>query len=123
MYGFTLIFVKASVCFAIYRITISKRIRGVLWFLVSISAASGLLIVCALMGICDPVSEIWRFAPGGHCRSTMRATIKAVVVTSTITSIITDFGCAIIPYVVLWNLQMPVRTKVSIAALLGLSFM
>ncbi|GAM86334.1 hypothetical protein ANO11243_043480 [Dothideomycetidae sp. 11243] len=123
IYCVTLIFVKCSVCFAIYRITTSKMIRGILWALMIISTITGLATLGVLLSVCHPIAEIWLFAPGGYCIATIAQDIKGVIIFSTISAIITDFSCAVVPYAVLWNLQMPQKTKIILATLLGLSFM
>ncbi|KAF2157323.1 hypothetical protein K461DRAFT_317435 [Myriangium duriaei CBS 260.36] len=121
-YAIDLIFIKCSICFAIYRITTSKAVRAVLFFLVTVSTATGFAILGVLFSVCKPIAEIWLFAPGGYCVSTIAQNIKAVIVFGTISAIVTDFGCAVVPYVVLWNLQMPRKTKMILACMLGLSF-
>ncbi|KAF4551883.1 Hypothetical protein D9617_12g037730 [Elsinoe fawcettii] len=122
-YSFTLGLVKTSIALALYRITNSKIIKGYLWFVIAMSVATSFVILGVLVSLCQPFAGIWDIRISNRtCTPNAGARINGVFIFSTISAIITDFSCAIIPYIIIWNLQMPRKTKIMLASVLGLSF-
>ncbi|PNS14572.1 Oxysterol-binding 1 [Sphaceloma murrayae] len=122
-YSFTLALVKTSIALALYRITTSKVIRGYLWFIIGLSAATSVVILGVLLSICRPAAATWDpTITARTCASNPGARINGVFIFSTISAIVTDFSCSIIPYIIIWRLQMPKKTKIMLASVLGLSF-
>lgn len=73
------------------------------------------------MNVCHPIAATWDpTIPGGKCD--VDVLVAAAYFVSAM-SLITDFSCAILPAVILWNLQMNKRTKVSVVTILGIGFL
>lgn len=73
----------------------------------------------ACLSICVPVSAAWTGI--GKCAAPN--VLRCVAIYTTVSSIITDFSCSILPYVILWNLQMDKKLKFTLAAILSLGFL
>lgn len=113
--------VKTSIALALYRITNSKVIKGYLWFIIGLSIATSFVILGVLLSICSPFAGLWDYTITRSCAATAGQRINGVFIFSTISAIVTDFSCAIIPYIIIWRLQMPKKTKILLASVLGLS--
>ncbi|KAI5240295.1 hypothetical protein E4T43_06161 [Aureobasidium subglaciale] len=118
-YLISLIFVKSSICFALLRITPNKQIRQFLYFIIFLSFCCGFVTMVACLAICVPVSASWTGV--GKCAAPN--VLKCVAVYTTVSSCITDFSCSILPFVILWNLQMAKKLKFTLAAILSLGFL
>ncbi|PSK34545.1 hypothetical protein B9Z65_8871 [Elsinoe australis] len=114
--------VKTSIALALYRITNSKVIKCYLWFIIGLSIATSFVILGVLLSICSPFAGLWNYTITRSCAATAGQRINGVFIFSTISAIVTDFSCAIIPYIIIWRLQMPKKTKILLASVLGLSF-
>lgn len=115
----SLIFVKSSICFALLRIATNRGIRQFLYFIIFLSFCCGFITMVACLAICVPLSASWTGV--GKCAAPY--VIKYVAVYTTVSSIVTDFSCSILPYVILWNLQMDRKLKFGLAAILSLGFL
>ncbi|KXH68612.1 hypothetical protein CSAL01_10264 [Colletotrichum salicis] len=102
-YAWSLPFIKASICFTVFRITNRKRYRTILW---AVMIASGLSTTVGFIAViaCAPQNII---------------TIISYMIS--VLTIVTDWTCAIVPTVVVWGLQMKSRVKVSVCAVLALA--
>ncbi|THZ63492.1 hypothetical protein D6C85_08952 [Aureobasidium pullulans] len=118
-YLISLIFVKSSICFALLRITTSRVIRQFLYFIIFLSFCCGFVTAVACLAICVPVSASWT----GIGKCAPPSVLKCVAVYTTVSSCITDFSCSILPFVILWNLQMDKKLKFTLAAILSLGFL
>lgn len=118
LYLTSVLFVKSSICFALLRLNAKKSIKIILYITMAVSILSNFIAIVTVLSICRPVSAAW--TGKGKC-----ASVDVLVALSYIVStlaIVTDFACSILPYVILWNLQMPWRLKFTVAGLLSLSF-
>ncbi|KAH0336821.1 hypothetical protein KCU81_g8435, partial [Aureobasidium melanogenum] len=118
-YLISLIFVKSSICFALLRITTSRGVRNLLYFIIFLSFCCGFITTVACLSLCVPLSASWTGI--GKCAAP--EVIKNVAIYTTVSSCITDFSCSILPYVILWNLQMDKKLKFGLAAILSLGFL
>lgn len=109
--------VKASIGVAVMRLTQERRYRYLLWAVMLIPAATTFAGTIMLVSLCHPVAAQWNPALG-TCGS--RDIISIVSYSFTVVAIITDLCCAIIPYFIIRNLQMPRRSKISLVMILGL---
>ncbi|KAG9515246.1 hypothetical protein KCU93_g9542, partial [Aureobasidium melanogenum] len=119
LYLTSLIFVKSSICFALLRIATNRGIRNFLYFIIFLSFCCGFITMVACLSICVPLSASWTGI--GKCAAPY--VIKYVAVYTTVSSCITDFSCSILPFVILWNLQMDKKLKFGLAAILSLGFL
>ncbi|MCJ1233939.1 hypothetical protein MMC14_001897 [Varicellaria rhodocarpa] len=113
--------VKLSVAFLILRIGgLNKWLRSGLIATIVIQVSSTLAFTLVLLVQCRPITANWNLAikPTADCIP-MAGLIDSSYAT-TATSILTDFSCALLPFPIVWNLQMPRKRK---AYVLGLLFL
>ncbi|KAL8906492.1 MAG: hypothetical protein Q9171_006253 [Xanthocarpia ochracea] len=114
---------KVSVAFLIQRIQGSNKWRN--WFLrfcsISVSVTA-LIVVVLLYAQCQPVRTLWTpsmLKDGtGHCWNPIPSNNYDIFVASYFAWL--DFVLAIIPVSIVWKLQMDVKKKLALCALLGL---
>jgi hypothetical protein len=120
LYCASLIFIKSSICVALIRLVISKRLLYTLYAILTLSASYGAIAMLTVLLQCRPLKATWDLAAGSCSNGNIITNISWFV---TACSITTDFACAVMPFVILWNLQMRKRLKFTIAAMLSLGFL
>lgn len=101
------------------RIITETRFRVILWVSLASSVASAMLGFISVVALCTPLQYYWdQSIEDGWCASAEIVTGMSYLVS--IMSIITDWACALVPCVVVWNLQMRARLKASVCAVLAL---
>ncbi|KAI0886035.1 uncharacterized protein GGS22DRAFT_199447 [Annulohypoxylon maeteangense] len=116
-YMFCLPFIKASVCVALLRITREKRYVVPLWGVIILSSFAGLFGFASVMAQCQPIAANWNMDINA-CDGTVR--VGAMSITVATVSILTDWLCAILPTILLWNLNMKLKVKASLIFVLAL---
>ncbi|KAK5128388.1 hypothetical protein LTR85_003056 [Meristemomyces frigidus] len=116
----TIILVKLSIAFMLARI--ADPMRSYVYALWSASALVTVMNLAALFYIifqCSPVAYFWDYnIKGAHCNpSTYLADIYYA---DTAVNIAVDWFCALLPIPLLWNINMNLNSKISVAFLLGL---
>ncbi|TVY83698.1 hypothetical protein LSUE1_G001140 [Lachnellula suecica] len=118
LYGISMPLVKASVVFTLVRITTSKK------YLWSLYAMQALTTIMAAVGIlasllyCRPTKAYWNPLLG-TCGNFM--IVVNIGYAWTAVGIVTDWACAILPYLIVRNLQMSRRSKSTVMVILGLA--
>lgn len=79
---------------------------------------SAMIAFVAIMLICQPIQYSWDKSLTGTCASLQIVTGVSYLVSTL--AIITDLACCIVPCVVVWNLQMKRRVKISVCVVLAL---
>jgi hypothetical protein len=120
LYCASLIFIKSSICVALIRLVISKRLLYTLYAILTLSASYGFIAMMTVLLQCRPLKATWDPSAGSCSNGAIITNISWFV---TACSITTDFACAVMPFVILWNLQMRKRLKFTIAAMLSLGFL
>ncbi|KEQ68134.1 hypothetical protein M436DRAFT_17574, partial [Aureobasidium namibiae CBS 147.97] len=120
LYCASLIFIKSSICVALIRLVISRRLLYTLYAILALSASYGFIAMMTVLLQCRPLKATWDPAAGTCSNGKIIMNISWFV---TACSITTDSACAIMPFVILWNLQMRKRLKFTIAAMLSLGFL
>ncbi|KAF8848131.1 GPCR, PTH11-type [Acephala macrosclerotiorum] len=118
LYGISMPLVKASVVFTLLRITTEKVYRWSLYamqFLATVMAVVGIL---ASLLYCRPIKAYWNPLLG-KCGDFM--VVVNIGYAWTAVGIVTDWACAILPYLIVRKLQMPRRTKTTVMVILGLA--
>ncbi|KAI9157968.1 hypothetical protein HJFPF1_05953 [Paramyrothecium foliicola] len=109
--------IKCAICITLLRIAIVKAHRIAVYGIVVMTCITSLIGFVGVLTVCRPVSANWE--PGtGVCASTDVITNLSYLVSAS--SIVTDWACAIVPIFILWNTQMKIRTKFSVAIILTL---
>ncbi|OLN97675.1 hypothetical protein CCHL11_09157 [Colletotrichum chlorophyti] len=118
---FTLVTLKWSLGFTLLRIANGQR-----WVQIIIYTCLALVTVCTggtgmyLFFQCSPVEKNWHQQIEGTCQPREIQTALSFLVAAV--SISTDWIFAILPFALIWKLQMANRVKASVIGLLGLGF-
>jgi len=112
---------KASVAAFLLRITIHQWHKWTLYILIFIVTVS--CFICALFDYirCDPIESIWNFFIPGKCWMDAKGFTTLSAVVGGISAAV-DFILAILPWFILWNLQMKRKDKNLIATSMSLGF-
>jgi len=111
--------VKASICISLLRITMKPLFRVILLALIVLSCISTLIACIVVWATCRPMAFTWdKTIDGGKC-SSLEMTIALSYVVSGV-NIVTDWTCAIMPALILWDVQMRRKLKISVCVILGM---
>ncbi|KAL7621400.1 hypothetical protein AAE478_008722 [Parahypoxylon ruwenzoriense] len=116
-YTWCLPFIKASVCVTLLRITKAKRYVIPLWAIMTLSTVTTFMGFVSVITQCTPVAASWDPSLG-ECDGTSRVGEISLAISAV--SILTDWSCAVIPAFILWNLNMRLKVKLSLAFILSL---
>lgn len=125
--------VKISVCLLITRINNSSKLKWLTTTVIVVLAVASLEVVIVLLTQCNPVSASWR-PKSGTCWPTEVRIYSIYVQAGKYSmfsfhfsadsvvgcSIVTDLICSLLPIAIMWKIQLPLRTKVSICALMAI---
>lgn len=126
--------VKISVCLLVTRIKNSKKMKILTGVVITVLTASALECSIVLLAQCRPISAHWRSA-SGTCwpakvriysiyvqagRFSFRCLFHFSLIISVGLSIVTDLLCSMLPIVIMWNVQLPLKKKASICALMAM---
>jgi hypothetical protein len=111
--------VKASICISLLRITMKRPFRVILWALIVLSCISAIMACSVVWGTCRPMAFTWdKTIEGGKCSSLEMIIALSYVVSGV--NIVTDWTCAIMPALILWDVQMRRKLKISVCIILGM---
>ncbi|KAK8015969.1 hypothetical protein PG991_008857 [Apiospora marii] len=122
-YAWSLPFIKSSICWALLRITTSRKYVYSLWAVMVFSVGITFVGFVAVMLNCTPFAASWdpslRAPIGtGHCDTSGRISHISYVISAI--SVITDWACAIIPAFVIHGLKMSKNLKITLMCILAL---
>ncbi|RFU35552.1 hypothetical protein B7463_g755, partial [Scytalidium lignicola] len=111
--------IKCSIAITLLRVADSRRrfvwiIRGIM----IATALSAIIFMIGVANICHPITTLWGETTTGSCNLALDSDISFFFSAVEIT---TDWSLAILPAILLWNVQMKSRVKVSVAIMLGLA--
>ncbi|KAG8158003.1 hypothetical protein KVR01_012275 [Diaporthe batatas] len=110
LYFVAAMFAKCAISLTMLRVAAKRSHKIALWTVIAVVVMTGLTGVLGGMLVCQPIEKNWdHTATPDECDYDAVLVIGFVV---TATSILTDFACAGLPILVLWNMQMDRRTKV-----------
>ncbi|KAE8157118.1 hypothetical protein BDV40DRAFT_292958 [Aspergillus tamarii] len=115
---------KVSIALALIRLTVRKTHMIILWTVIAVVIAIGLMFWLVLLFDCNPVSYFWeRLNPtnSGTCLST--DILLAIAYLYSALTIFCDFTLGIFPVFLVWNLQMNRRTKAALGGILSMGAM
>ena len=117
----TLMFTKISICFFLLRIPVEKHlIRPIQGTIVALVVSNVVLTLLWILQ-CNPVAKAWNKNTPGTCFTD--AQLQRIIFSQAIISIVSDFLLALFPIVLLWKVQIALRTKVGLCSLMGLGLM
>lgn len=120
-YGPCGIFIRTSIAFLMMRLCNKRWHYWVIWVPVSIYNLFSICFLFVVIFQCSPVSLFWEQFAGvteGHCLGTWVVADTTIALSGL--SAATDFNMALLPILLIKDLQMCLRTKVSLIAILSL---
>jgi RsiW-degrading membrane proteinase PrsW (M82 family) len=103
-------FIKCAILLTMLRVTHDRYHKITLWIVIAVAIITGLIGVIGGLTVCHPIEKNWDpKATAAECAYGAVLVIGFVV---TALIILTDFACAVLPILVLWNMQMDRKTKV-----------
>lgn len=88
-----------------------------IWAVVIISTIAGLVMIIGIANVCHPITTLWGETTTGKCDSKLNSSLGFFF---SAVSILTDWTLAVVPGLLLWNIQMKPRIKLSVILMLGL---
>ncbi|KAK8880062.1 cation-transporting atpase 4 [Apiospora arundinis] len=122
-YAWSLPFIRCSICLSLFRITNERRYTIPLWCVMVLATFSAMLGFIAVVITCQPIAKNWdpvlQNDPSvGSCMD--YSIIQNISYFISASSILTDWSCVILPCIIVWNLNMKRKLKVSAAGILAL---
>lgn len=112
--------IKASICVAMLRITSQSIFRWILYTIIALTTIAALASDITVLTWCKPISATWIRGQGQCADASVLTSISYYI---SATSILTDWTCAIVPAIILWDVQLKWKIKASVAVVLGFGFM
>ncbi|PBP28427.1 hypothetical protein BUE80_DR000494 [Diplocarpon rosae] len=114
--------VKLSVAFFLLRLVPSKSYRIFLYCIVAFLVAFTFSSASTIIFSCLPIRASWDRAsePDAKCFSTN--TFTYIGMSNSVVNILTDVLFASLPIPIVWNLQVNVRTKISLIVIMSLGY-
>lgn len=111
--------IKASICVCLLRIADTRR-RFVytLWAVIGATISASIIFIVAIANLCHPITTLWGETTYGSCNNELNSSVSFYF---SAVSIVTDWTLAILPGILLWNVQMKRRAKASVAMILSLA--
>ncbi|KAE8382472.1 hypothetical protein BDV26DRAFT_253560 [Aspergillus bertholletiae] len=112
---------KVSIALALIRLTVRKIHMIILWTVIAVVIAIGLMFWFVLLFDCQPVSYFWSrvdVTKSGTCLST--DILLAIAYLYSAITIFCDFTLGIFPVFLIWSLQMNGRTKAALGGILSM---
>ncbi|KAI1375843.1 hypothetical protein F4677DRAFT_102397 [Hypoxylon crocopeplum] len=108
--------VKAGIAVALLRLTTTRRLyRYIILAILTSAPIFTVAVVILLVTTCRPLGAQWDLALGPCTVHNLMAYLSYLF---TVFTVILDWACAIIPYLLLRNLEMRQRVKISLIAIL-----
>ncbi|KAH7378895.1 hypothetical protein BKA64DRAFT_585274 [Cadophora sp. MPI-SDFR-AT-0126] len=116
IYNFGLLFTKLSILLQYLRICVSVPVRHAVYGVIAFVIAYSISSFFASIFTCTPVAYFWNpTIPGGRCVDKW-----ALYFANGGMSIVTDFAILVLPAILLKDLLLPMRQKVTLVAILAL---
>jgi hypothetical protein len=110
--------IKCSIAITLLRIADSRRsFTWTIWAIMAATAISAIVFIAGIANICHPITTLWGETTTGSCNLKLNSDVSFFF---SAIEILTDFSLAILPAILLWNIQMKARVKLSVAVILGL---
>ncbi|RDL30706.1 uncharacterized protein BP5553_10051 [Venustampulla echinocandica] len=111
--------IKCSIAITLLRIAESRRnFLWTIWGIMIVTAISAAIFIIGIANICHPITTLWGETTTGSCNLKLNSDVSFFF---SAIEIATDWSLAILPAVLLWNVQMNSRVKFSVAVILGLA--
>ena len=117
----TLMFNKLSVCFFLLRLPVGKHYIRPLQGAIVALIVSNVILTFVWIFQCSPVKAAYNKGVPAQCMT--NAQLQRIIISQALISIISDVLLALFPIVILWKVQISLRTKVGLCSLMGLGLM
>jgi hypothetical protein len=126
---------KCSICMLILRIKSEKILSRCLYAMMVGLVLTNAEPIIVLLAQCRPIRKSWANIPHGKCwptqvriysiyvqigTSNSESHLQQLTDPGTAYSVVTDFICALLPVVVLWNVKITLKTKIGVCCLMSL---
>ncbi|OKL56914.1 hypothetical protein UA08_07739 [Talaromyces atroroseus] len=113
------VLIKSSIAVTLLRIDDSRRpIKYTIWAIMIATGVSAIVFIIGVANICHPITTLWGQTTTGTCDNKLNSDVSFFF---SAIEIMTDWSLAIIPGILLWNLQMRKRVKFMLIIILGLA--
>ncbi|QDS71168.1 hypothetical protein FKW77_010094 [Venturia effusa] len=110
--------IKCSIAITLMRIVgVQKAFVWGLWFIMGASFASSVIFIAGIANICHPINTLWGEAHG-VCNLKLNSDVSFFF---SAVEIVTDCTLAILPWILLRNIQMKFTVKISVVVILGMA--
>ncbi|CZR65919.1 related to integral membrane protein [Phialocephala subalpina] len=111
--------IKCSIAITLLRIADTRRqFVWVIWSIMIASFLSSVIFIIGVANICHPITTLWGETTTGSCNLKLNSDVSFFF---SAIEIATDWALAILPGVLLWNIQMKSKVKASVALILGMA--
>ncbi|KAG9240188.1 hypothetical protein BJ878DRAFT_527641 [Calycina marina] len=118
-YASSAVAIKYSIAITLLRIATARRsFTYIIWLLIFISIAAAIVFIAGIANICYPITTLWGETPNGSCNLELNSNVSFFF---SAVEILTAWSLAILPAVLLWNIQMKTSIKASVATILGMA--
>ncbi|KAF2134326.1 hypothetical protein P153DRAFT_331419 [Dothidotthia symphoricarpi CBS 119687] len=117
-YAVSAMFIKCSIAVTLLRIAgTRRRFNWSLWAIIGASVIAALVFCVGIANICHPIGTLWG-AANGTCNLKLNSDVSLFY---SAIGIVVDWSLAILPAVLLWNVQMKGNVKASVAVILAMA--
>lgn len=109
---------KLSIGYFLLRVTTNKLQRWTIYIAMFSTALSGAIFFFVTLFQCHPISFFWDKEEDGTC--VKPDIIIALATLYSVFAVISDFIFALLPGIIVWNLQLHKKTKYSLIPLLAM---
>ncbi|KAF1839424.1 hypothetical protein BDW02DRAFT_635709 [Decorospora gaudefroyi] len=117
-YCWCMITSKVSIGLFLLRVTVSKVHRWIIMIAMGLTVLTGLIFFFVTLLQCSPISYFWDRKIDGKCINV--DVIIGLTFLYSAMAVISDFTFAILPFFLIWGLNMSVRTRVLLIPILGM---
>ncbi|CAI4215911.1 unnamed protein product [Parascedosporium putredinis] len=117
-YSLAMVSSKLSIGWFLLRVTTTKLYRWIIFIAMGSTAFSGLVFFFVTLFQCNPIPYFWNKDLEGKCVNI--EVVIALAILYSVTAVISDFIFAILPAVIVWQLQLHKRTKLMLIPLLAM---
>ncbi|PWY66526.1 hypothetical protein BO94DRAFT_613772 [Aspergillus sclerotioniger CBS 115572] len=118
------IFCKCSICIFLARITVKRPHLVFLYIIMTLTVLMGLVLMFGLLFQCRPVTYFWTrvaFDPTIQGTCVITEVVEALTYAYSAVAAVCDLAVGIVPFFIIWGLNMPFRRKVAAVAICSIS--
>jgi hypothetical protein len=120
-YCWAMIAAKLSIGLFLLRITTKPIHKWIIYTVMGLNVLCGFVFFFVTLFQCWPISFFWNKNQDGYCVP-IDVIIGLTFLYSAV-SVICDFTFALLPFFLIWNLNMSVRTRIMLIPILGMACM